>query len=62
MKKILLLALFSITLMGCNDPESAAAEAAQLRAEQHPERTYVGVHNYYIMESSEHAAFGRKKN
>ncbi|OCH37030.1 hypothetical protein [Aliivibrio fischeri] len=61
MKKILLLALFSITLMGCNDPESVAAEAAQLRAEQHPDRTYVGVHNYYIMESSEHAAFGRKK-
>ncbi|MUK26650.1 WD40 repeat domain-containing protein [Aliivibrio fischeri] len=61
MKKILLLALFSITLMGCNDPESAAAEAAQLRAEQHPERTYVGEHNYYTMESSEHAAFGRKK-
>ncbi|MUJ23884.1 WD40 repeat domain-containing protein [Aliivibrio fischeri] len=61
MKKILLLALFSITLMGCNDPESAAAEASQLRAEQHPERTYVGEHNYYIMESSEHAAFGRKK-
>ncbi|MCE7555219.1 WD40 repeat domain-containing protein [Aliivibrio fischeri] len=62
MKKILLLALFSITLMGCNDPESAAAEAAQLRAEQHPERTYVGEHNYYTMESSEHAAFGRKKD
>lgn len=61
MKKILLLALFSITLMGCNDPESVAAEAAQLRAEQHPDRTYVGEHNYYIMESSEHAAFGRKK-
>ncbi|MCE4935206.1 WD40 repeat domain-containing protein [Aliivibrio fischeri] len=61
MKKILLLALFSITLMGCNDPESAAAEASQLRAEQHPDRTYVGEHNYYIMESSEHAAFGRKK-
>ncbi|MUK50044.1 WD40 repeat domain-containing protein [Aliivibrio fischeri] len=62
MKKILLLALLSITLMGCNDPESAAAEAAQLRAEQHPERTYVGEHNYYIMESSEHAEFGRKKD
>lgn len=61
MKKILLLALFSITLMGCNDPESVAAEAAQLRAEQHPDRTYVGENNYYIMESSEHAAFGRKK-
>ncbi|WP_375320732.1 WD40 repeat domain-containing protein [Aliivibrio logei] len=61
MKKILLLALFSITLMGCNDPESVAAEAAQLRAEQHPDRSYVGEHNYYIMESSEHAAFGRKK-
>ncbi|GLR73209.1 MULTISPECIES: TolB family protein [Aliivibrio] len=61
MKKILLLALFSITLLGCNDPESVAAEAAQLRAEQHPDRTYVGEHNYYIMESSEHAAFGRKK-
>lgn len=61
MKKILLLALFSITLMGCNDPESVAAEAAQLKVEQHPDRTYVGVHNYYIMESSEHAAFGRKK-
>jgi len=60
-KKILLLALFSITLMGCNDPESVAAEAAQLRAEQHPDRTYVGENNYYIMESSEHAAFGRKK-
>ncbi|MDD9174069.1 WD40 repeat domain-containing protein [Aliivibrio finisterrensis] len=61
MKKILLFALFSITLMGCNDPESVAAEAAQLKVEQHPDRTYVGVHNYYIMESSEHAAFGRKK-
>ncbi|OCH12513.1 hypothetical protein [Aliivibrio sp. 1S128] len=61
MKKILLLALFSITLLGCNDPESVAAEAAQLRAEQHPDRTYVGENNYYIMESSEHAAFGRKK-
>nr|VVV05937.1 hypothetical protein AW0309160_03420 [Aliivibrio wodanis] len=61
LKKILLLALFSITLMGCNDPESVAAEAAQLRAEQHPDRTYVGENNYYIMESSEHAAFGRKK-
>ncbi len=61
MKKILLLALFSIILLGCNDPESAAAEAAQLRAEQHPDRTYVGENNYYIMESSEHAAFGRKK-
>ncbi len=61
MKKILLLALFSITLMGCNDPESAAAEAAQLKAEQHPDRTYVGENNYYTMESSEHAAFGRKK-
>ncbi|WP_394134652.1 TolB family protein [Aliivibrio fischeri] len=61
LKNILLLALFSITLMGCNDPESAAAEAAQLKAEQHPERTYVGENNYYIMESSEHAAFGRKK-
>ncbi|OCH12515.1 hypothetical protein [Aliivibrio sp. 1S128] len=61
MKKILLFALFSITLMGCNDPESVAAEAAQLRAEQHPDRTYVGENNYYIMESSEHAAFGRKK-
>nr|VVV05938.1 hypothetical protein AW0309160_03421 [Aliivibrio wodanis] len=61
LKNILLLALFSITLMGCNDPESVAAEAAQLRAEQHPDRTYVGENNYYIMESSEHAAFGRKK-
>ena len=61
MKKILLLVLFSITLMGCNDPESVAAEATQLRAEQHPDRTYVGEHNYYIIESSEHAAFGRKK-
>ncbi len=61
MKKILLLALFSITLMGCNDPESVAAEAAQLRAEQHPDRTYVGENNYYTMNSSEDAAFGRKK-
>ncbi len=62
MKKILLLALFSITLMGCNDPESAAAEAAQLRAEQHPDRTYVGVHNYYTMESSGDIQFTTKKD
>ncbi|OEF12814.1 hypothetical protein [Aliivibrio logei] len=61
MKKILLLTLFGITLMGCNDPESVAAEAAQLRAEQHPDRTYVGENNYYTMNSSEDAAFGRKK-
>lgn len=47
--------------MGCNDPESAAAEAAQLRAEQHPERTYVGEHNYYTMESSGDIQFTTKK-
>ena len=62
MKKILLLALFSITLMGCNDPESVAAEAAQLRAEQHPDRTYVGEHNYYTMESSGDIQFTTKKD
>ncbi|MUK45130.1 WD40 repeat domain-containing protein [Aliivibrio fischeri] len=62
MKKILLLALFSITLMGCNDPESAAAEAAQLRAEQHPDRTYVGENNYYTMESSGDIQFTTKKD
>ncbi len=62
MKKILLLALFSITLMGCNDPESVAAEAVQLRAEQHPDRTYVGEHNYYTMESSGDIQFTTKKD
>ncbi len=62
MKKILLLALFSITLMGCNDPESVAAEAAQLRAEQHPDRTYVGENNYYTMESSGDIQFTTKKD
>ncbi|MUK79170.1 WD40 repeat domain-containing protein, partial [Aliivibrio fischeri] len=62
LNKILLLALFSITLMGCNDPESAAAEAAQLRAEQHPDRTYVGENNYYIMESSGDIQFTTKKD
>ncbi|OCH27541.1 hypothetical protein A6E13_07290 [Aliivibrio fischeri] len=62
MKKILLLALFSITLMGCNDPESAAAEATQLRAEQHPDRTYVGENNYYTMESSGDIQFTTKKD
>ncbi|OCH09468.1 hypothetical protein [Aliivibrio fischeri] len=62
MKKILLLALFSITLIGCNDPESAAAEATQLKAEQHPDRTYVGENNYYIMESSGDIQFTTKKD
>ncbi|OCH37029.1 TolB family protein [Aliivibrio fischeri] len=62
LKKILLLTLFSITLMGCNDPESAAAEAAQLRAEQHPDRTYVGENNYYTMESSGDIQFTTKKD
>ncbi|MDD9180665.1 MULTISPECIES: WD40 repeat domain-containing protein [Aliivibrio] len=62
MKKILLLVLFSITLMGCNDPESAAAEAVQLRAEQHPDRTYVGENNYYTMESSGDIQFTTKKD
>ncbi|MDD9156380.1 WD40 repeat domain-containing protein [Aliivibrio sp. S4TY2] len=62
MKKILLLALFSITLMGCNDAESVAAEAAQLRAEQHPDRTYVGENNYYTMESSGDIQFTTKKD
>ncbi|MDD9156378.1 WD40 repeat domain-containing protein [Aliivibrio sp. S4TY2] len=62
MKKILLLALFSISLMGCNDPESVAAEAAQLRSEQHPDRTYVGENNYYTMESSGDILFTTKKD
>ena len=62
MKRILLLALFSITLMGCtDDPQVVAEKAAQLRAEQHPERTYIGEHNYYTMESSEHIEFASTK-
>ena len=62
MKRILLLALFSITLMGCSDdPQAVAEKAAQLRAEQYPDRTYIGEHNYYTMNSSEHIEFASTK-
>ena len=44
---MLLLALFSLVLVGCNEPEKEPT-----KAELYPDRIYVGEQNYYVMNKS----------
>ncbi|MEH0712500.1 hypothetical protein [Vibrio owensii] len=56
MKKTLLITLFGLAIIGCNDQSQQSASpvssSAQTEQEKHPDRVYVGEQNYYVMESA----------
>ncbi|UUM32449.1 SMP-30/gluconolactonase/LRE family protein [Vibrio japonicus] len=56
MKKTLLITLLGLAIFGCNDQsrQSASPVSSSVLTEQekHPDRVYVGEHNYYVMESA----------
>ena len=56
MKKTLLITLLGLAIIGCNDQSQQSASpvssSAQTEQEKHPNRVYVGEHNYYVMESA----------
>ncbi|TKF97500.1 hypothetical protein [Vibrio sp. F13] len=56
MKKTLLITLLGLAIIGCNDQSQQSASpissSAQTEQEKHPDRVYVGEHNYYVMESA----------
>lgn len=56
MKKTLLITLLGLAIIGCNDQSQQSASpvssSAQTEQDKHPERVYVGEHNYYVMESA----------
>lgn len=68
MNKALIIALAGLSLFGCNDSQSAHNKNAEnakkphyTLAQLHPDRTYVGEHNYITYEMSDKAEFGHKK-
>ena len=68
MNKALIIALAGLSLFGCNDSQSAhnknadnAKKPHYTLGQLHPDRTYVGKHNYITYEMSEKISFPKKK-